>query len=53
MIDPIWKDQLSVLVQKDFHLRDIFIERGILNDRYHKELEKLHIAHGEKLKKMI
>jgi hypothetical protein len=53
VIDQIWKDQLAALVQKDFQLREIFNERGVLNDCYHKELEKLQIANAEKLKKMI
>lgn len=53
MIDPAWVDKLRPLVQKDFTLRQVLLEKGTLNDVYHPEMEKLHLENATKLRKLI
>lgn len=53
MIDPTWAEKLKPMVQKDFTLRQVLVERGVLNDAYHPEMEKVHLENAAKLKKMI
>lgn len=53
MIDPTWAIKLKPLVEKDLNLRNVLSERGILNDAYHPEMEKVHIANAKILMKLI
>lgn len=53
MIDPSWVDKLRPLVDRDLTLRNVFIEKGTLNDAYHHELEKVHTENAQKLKALI
>lgn len=53
MIDPTWAIKLKPLVDKDLHLRNVLSERGILNDAYHPEMEKVHLANAKALKRLI
>lgn len=52
-IDPTWVDKLKPLVEKDLQMRNVLLERGVLNDTYHKELEKIHLENAAKLSKLI
>lgn len=52
-MDPKWVDKLKPLVQRDFTLRQVLVERGTLSDAYHPEMEKLHVENADKLKKLI
>lgn len=53
MIDPVWSIKLKPLVESDLNLRNVLLERGILNDAYHPEMEKVHIKNAKALKKLI
>jgi hypothetical protein len=53
MPDLIWEERLNLLVQQDHHLRNVFIERGTSSDRYHPELEKLHISNARRLQDLV
>lgn len=53
MIDPLWVDKLKPLVNQDMMIRNVLIERGVLNDAYHPEMEKIHIKNAEHLQKLI
>ncbi len=52
-IDQIWIDKLSPLVQRDHFIREALMARGILEDAYHAEMEKVHLENAKKLKVMI
>lgn len=52
-MDPQWSSKLKPLVQRDFTLREVLMDRGTLNDSYHPEMEKLHLQNAMKLKKLI
>jgi hypothetical protein len=52
-VDPSWVHLLRPLVERDQFIRDALERRGILEDRYHPELEKVHRENAEKLKAMI
>ena len=52
-IDQIWIDKLSLLVQRDHFIREALMARGILEDAYHAEMEKVHLENAKKLKVMI
>jgi hypothetical protein len=53
MKDFIWDEKLNFLVQQDLELRNLLLERGVLSDAYHPEMEKLHLKNARKLKTMI
>jgi hypothetical protein len=53
MIDPLWEEKLSFLVQKDHSMRETLLRKGILNDTYHPEMEKVHIENARKLAALI
>jgi hypothetical protein len=48
-----WKDKLAPLVERDMFIRDALLQRGVLSDAYHKEMEKVHIENARKLKAFI
>ncbi len=48
-----WKDKLAPLVERDLLIREGLLQRGVLNDTYHKEMEKVHIENARKLKALI
>jgi hypothetical protein len=48
-----WKDKLAPLVERDMFIREGLLQRGVLNDAYHKEMEKVHIENARKLKALI
>ena len=53
MKDFIWEEKLNFLVQQDLELRNVLLERGVLSDSYHPEMEKLHLKNANKLKTLI
>ncbi len=53
MVDLTWELKLGFLVNQDHQMRDVLLQRGILSDTYHPEMEKVHLATARKLKKMI
>jgi hypothetical protein len=53
MHDQIWEEKLAFLVQQDHQIREVLLGRGILSDKYHPEMEKVHINNAQKLSKMI
>jgi hypothetical protein len=53
MIDATWEEKLSFYVQEDHQMKNLLIERGIFNDCYHPDLEKVHIKNARKLAKLI
>ena len=53
MIDPDWVLKLKPLVDRDLTMRNVLIEKGVLNDAYHPEMEKVHIENAKKLEKLI
>lgn len=53
MIDPVWEEKLKFLVDQDQAMREVLLQKGILSDSYHPEMEKLHLANAQKLSKMI
>lgn len=53
MIDPVWEEKLSFLVQKDHQMREVLHQKGVLNDAYHPEMEKIHISNAQKLMGLI
>lgn len=53
MVDPIWEEKLSFLVQQDHATRDVLLQKGVLSDTYHPEMEKIHLANARKLSAMI
>jgi hypothetical protein len=53
MTTPVWVEKLKPLVDKDLHTRNVLLERGILNDAYHSELEKIHLKNATELKILI
>ncbi len=48
-----WKDKLAPLVERDMFIREGLLQRGVLHDGYHKEMEKVHIENARKLKALI
>ena len=48
-----WKVKLSPLVERDQFIRDALEKRGVLEDAYHPEMEKVHIENARKLKELI
>lgn len=48
-----WVDRLKPWVDKDLITRQVLLEKGILNDAYHPEMEKVHLENATKLSKLI
>lgn len=53
MIDPTWEEKLKFLVGQDHQMREVLLSKGILNDTYHPELEKIHLSNARKLSDLI
>lgn len=53
MVDPIWEEKLSFLVQQDHATREVLLQKDVLSDTYHPEMEKIHLANAKKLFGMI
>lgn len=53
MLDPTWEEKLQFLVEKDHQTRNVLIEKGILNDSYHPEMERVHLSNSKKLSELI
>lgn len=53
MFDLTWEEKLSFLVQQDHQMRDILLQKGVLSDTYHPEMEKVHLHNAKKLSEMI
>lgn len=53
MIDPAWTEKLSPLVERDQFIREALERRGVLEDTYHPEMEKVHLENAAKLKELI
>lgn len=53
MIDLEWSIKLKPLVESDLNMRNVLLERGILNDAYHPEMEKIHLRNANALMKLI
>ncbi|MBA2405276.1 MAG: hypothetical protein H0V66_10935 [Bdellovibrionales bacterium] len=51
--DNFWKDKLIPLVERDQFIRDALDRRGVLEDAYHPEMEKVHLENARKLKELI
>lgn len=49
----VWIEKLKPLVERDQFIRDALERRGVLEDSYHPELEKIHQENALKLKKLI
>jgi hypothetical protein len=52
-IDLQWKAKLTSLVERDQFTQEAFLNRGILDDAYHPELEKVQLANARKLQELI
>ena len=48
--DPTWVNKLKPLVQRDQFFREALESRGILQDAYHLDMEKVHLENTRKLK---
>lgn len=53
MVDPVWEEKLSFLVQQDHAMREVLLQRGVLWDTYHPEMEKIHLSNAKKLQSLI
>lgn len=53
MVDPVWEEKLSFLVDQDHQMREVLLQRGILSDTYHPELESIHLSNARKLAALI
>lgn len=53
MFDLTWEEKLGFLVQQDHQMRNILLEKGILSDTYHPEMEKVHLNNARRLNEMI
>jgi hypothetical protein len=53
MFDLIWEEKLGFLVQQDHQMRDVLLQKGVLSDAYHPEMEKVHLSNAHKLAAMI
>jgi hypothetical protein len=51
--DPIWVDKLKPLVLRDQSIRETLERRGVLEDTYHPEMEKVHLDNSRKLQELI
>jgi len=52
-IDDFWVEKTAPLIERDLFIREALLQRGVLADAYHKEMEKVHIENANKLKTMI
>jgi hypothetical protein len=52
-VKDFWVDKLKPLVDRDLVLRDVLLKRGIINDTYHPELEKLQLENSIKFEALI
>lgn len=52
-IDSYWTDKLPPLVERDHFIREALMTKGVLEDAYHPELEKVHLQNAAKLREMI
>ena len=52
-IDLHWKTSLISLVERDQFIQEALLNKGILEDAYQPELEKVHMANGHKLQAII
>ncbi len=52
-MEEFWITRLSPLVERDHFIREGLLTRGVLNDAYHKEMEKVHIENAHKLEALI
>lgn len=50
---PEWISKLAPLVERDQFIRDALISRGVLEDTYHPEMEKVHKENALKLQTLI
>lgn len=53
MFDLTWEEKLGFLVQQDHQMRNILLEKGVLTDTYHPEMEKVHLNNSRRLSEMI
>lgn len=53
MFDVTWEEKLSFLVEQDHQMRNILLEKGVLSDTYHPELEKVHVNNARRLQELI
>lgn len=53
MFDITWEEKLGFLVDQDHQMRNILLEKGILSDAYHPEMEKVHLHNATRLKELI
>lgn len=53
MIDPLWVEKLTFLTDKEYQIREVLREKGILNDAYAPALEKIHLENAQKLSRLI
>lgn len=53
MFDLTWEEKLNFLVQQDHQMRNILLEKGVLSDTYHPEMEKVHLNNARRLSEMI
>lgn len=53
MFDVTWEEKLNFLVQQDHQMRNILLEKGVLSDTYHPEMEKVHINNAKRLQELI
>ncbi|MFP5385103.1 MAG: DUF6624 domain-containing protein [Bacteriovoracia bacterium] len=53
MFDITWEEKLNFLVQQDHQMRNILLEKGVLSDTYHPEMEKVHLNNARRLQEMI
>ena len=53
MVDLIWEEKLKFYVEQDNQMKNLLLEKGTLNDRYHPELEKVHLNNTKMLSMLI
>ncbi|HXH29723.1 MAG TPA: DUF6624 domain-containing protein [Bacteriovoracaceae bacterium] len=53
MSHEFWEEKLSLLIERDLRLREVLLQRGVLADTYHPEMEKIHLENARKLKALI
>ena len=52
-MEDFWVSKLAPLVERDHFIREGLLNRGVLSDTYHKEMEKVHIENARKLRTLI
>jgi hypothetical protein len=53
MIDPFWTEKLKPLIERDQFIQEALGRKGILEDSYQPELEKIQKENAKKLEKFI